>query len=69
MKEFDKLNDEIKKKNSENSELKEIYLKEKIKINEELKFHNTLTIINNFEIKKDDNLIHKIKKAKNRVLI
>lgn len=69
MSDFDKLNEEIKKKNSENIELKEIYLKEKIKINEELKFYNTLSIINNYENKKDDTLIRKMKKAKNKVFI
>jgi len=69
LKDFDKLNEEIKKKNYENLELMDIFLKEKIKINEELKFYNTLSVINNMEFKKEDNFIRKIKKAKNRVLL
>jgi len=61
------LNEEIKKKNSESNELKEIFSNENIKINEELKFYKTTTIVNIAEVKKDEAVPKKIKKTQNRV--
>jgi len=61
------LNEEIKKKNSESNELKEIFSNENIKINEELKFYKTTTIVNIAEVKKDESVPKKIKKTQNRV--
>jgi len=52
---------------NENSEIKEIILKEKLKINEELNLFNTYSIMNNPEIKKEECPSNKLKKIKNRV--
>jgi hypothetical protein len=61
------LNEEIKKKNSESNELKEIFSNENIKINQELKFYKTITIVNITETKKEESVPKKIKKTQNRV--
>lgn len=63
------MNEEIKKKDCDNLQIKEIFLKEKLKLNEELIFFNTLVIAENVESKKDEILTRKIKKTKNRVSI
>jgi len=63
------MNEEIKKRDFDNQEIKEIFLKEKLKLNEELIFFNTIAISDNIESKKDEAITRKIKKTKNRVSI
>jgi len=69
LKEFDLLNEEIKKKNSESIELQAIFSNETIKINNEFLFSNvSATNENNVErSKKEESTYKKIKKVKNRV--
>lgn len=58
----------MKKKNSDSTELQEIFLNEKLKIREEVKFYNTATITKEIpETKKEEIITKKIKKLPNRV--
>lgn len=70
MKEFDLLNENIKKINSQSEELEAIFSNERFKINEESFFYNTITLQNNPDSNKKEELIaKKVKKAKNRVYL
>ena len=68
MKEFDLLNEEMKKKNSESNILLEVYSNERIRIHEELLFYNATLDSNNPEsLRKEEAASKKVKKEKNRV--